>query len=139
MRIAVIPAILLLVACSTAPQAAPPDAVTLTPVLVVSGPRVADLEVRIFSPRAQGQAALAIAAPGATIKPQAQVAFALEPPLPPSPVKGPPYPLPPVIIKVFRLEAAAPGPHTIEVSLHWSGGEITQEVRWDDATKGQQP
>lgn len=136
MRIAVIPTILLLAACSSAPQAAPPDAVTLTPVLVVSGPRVADLEVRIFSPRALGQAQLSVTAPGVAVKPQAPVEFALEPPASPTPVQGPPYPLPPVIIKVFRLEAAAPGSHAAEVTLRWSGGEIKQEVRWDDATKG---
>ena len=139
MKFAVLPAIVLLAACSSAPKAAPPAAVTLTPVLVVSGPRIANLEVRIASEHDLGQAQLSVSAPGVVIQPQAPVEFALQPPASPPPVHDTPYPLPPVILKVFRLEATGPGPHALEVLLTWPGGELKQEVRWNDDTMGQQP
>ena len=138
MRFAVLPALVLLAACSSAPEAAPPEAVTLTPVLVVAGPRVANLEVRLAPRQDLGQAQLTVAAAGVDIKPQASVEFALRPPASPPPVHGTPYPLPPVIIKVFRLEATGPGPHDVEVLLDWSGGKLKRQVHWNDDMKGQQ-
>lgn len=134
-RRALLSAVAVLAACAAAPKPMAPEPVTLTPVLVVVGPRVANLDVRIFPQRPLGQAQLTLSAPGVEILPQSHVDFALTPPPAPPPVEHSPYPLPQVILKVFRLEAPAAGPHTLTLTLSWPGGELKREIQWNDATE----
>lgn len=130
-------AVVVLAACGGDPKPTAPELVSLTPSLVVSGPRVANLEVRIFPQRPLGQARLTLSAPGIEILPQSQVDFTLTPPPPPPRVEHSPYPLPLVILQVFRLQAGAAGPHTLTLTLSWPGGELKRDLHWDDTTEKQ--
>lgn len=121
-----------LAGCAASSGAAPQDTVSLTPVLVPVSPRVANLEVHIAPRQSMGPARLMVSAAGVTVSPQATVDFALEPLPTPPPVSHAPYPLPPVVIKVFRLVAAAEGIHDLDVSLTWKGGRLEQRVTWND-------
>src|SRR5690348_4316755 len=105
--------VVMLAACGAGPKPAASEPVTLTPSLVVLGPRVANLEVRIFPQQPLGQARLTLSSSGVEVLPQPQVDLALAPPPPPPRVEHSPYPLPLVILKVFRLQAASAGIHTV--------------------------
>ena len=129
--------VIVLAACGGELKPAAPEPVSLTPSLVVTGPRVANLEVRIFPQRPLGQARLTLSAPGIEILPKSQVDFVLTPPPPPPRVEHSPYPLPLVILQVFRLQAAAAGSHTLTLTLSWPGGELKRDIQWNDTTERQ--
>ncbi|MDN5864603.1 MAG: hypothetical protein L0I62_05240, partial [Gammaproteobacteria bacterium] len=121
--------------CSGAPDArttsaagmAAPGIVT---VLVPLGEDAASLEIHLIPARDLGPAVLTVSGEHLEVLPAAERHFRLAPPAPPPPATHSPYPLPRILIEVFRLESPLRGAHTVTLQLSWQGGQLSRQITW---------
>lgn len=127
----------LLAGCSAGDRSAPTPAESATlprlvTKLVPAGDHAVNLEVHVIPSRDLGPAVLTVGGKLLKVLPRDELHFRLAPPVPPPHPKHSPYPLPRVLIEVFRIEAAARGDHIIELHLAWQGGQLSKQIVWVD-------